>query len=299
MRALVITASHDYLAGLHPFLNALEYYHHKDLDVYILHTEELSKDYVNFVKDRFSYTIIPVSVEEWGDQTLGINANCIWAKYHLITTLKGYSAICHIDADCLLLGSLDYAFDLVDNTNTICCPYNSRAAYKFEDYDKIDIETYCIHQVLYNYPLFFNPNKHMDIMHYMWDNRDLLNPSYDPILFNKSLFDLDKHKDVKPLDSDSWCCDTILHYSAMTLDFNQELKIINPEGNRVIIWHSRFWINSINEETLKGCQGDFYKFAKQNIDIGIKAVDYYSNNCTVTKKEVFTNDPRCEYFFTR
>jgi len=301
MRAIIITASHDYIGGLHAFLNALDYYNHKDIEVYVLHTKEISKTYVNFVKDRFSYTIIPVSVEEYGDPNIDLNGNCIWAKYKLITTLKGYSAICHLDADCLLLGNLDSTFDLVDNKDTICCPYNIRTGYKFEDYKKVDIDSYCINQVLYNYPIFFNPDKHMDIMHYMWDNRDPLNCSNDPIMFNRSLFVLDKHKYVNPLDSNTWCCETIFHISSMKLEFEKELKVINPEGNRVIIWHSRFWIADAAKQALiaaKNFKG-YYIFAKQNTDIGTIAVDYYSNRCTVTIQEFLTKHPECENFLRR
>ena len=300
-RALVITASYDYLPGLHAFLNAFEYYQNKGIDVYVLYTRGLSESYVNYVKDKFSYSITPICVEEWGDPTICLSDNCIWAKYHFITTLKGYSAICHIDADCLLLGNLESTFDIVDNTENIACPFNIRSAYPFESYPTLDIETYCISQVLYNYPIFFNPNKHMDIMHYMWDNRDAINCSNDPIMFNRSLFVLDKHKYVIPLDNGIWCGETIFHYSSMKLEFDKELKVINPDGNRIIIWHSRFWINSMNVHALKEAKNykESYEFAKQNIDVGCAAIDYYSNKCTVKKQEFLSKHPECEYFFTR
>jgi len=302
MRALVITASEGYLPGLHAFLNAFEYYENKNINVFILCSKGPSRTYAEFIQNKFSFLITPVFIEDYSDENISIDGNCIWAKYKFIPTLTNYDSVCHLDADCLLLGNLESTFDFIEETKGLAGVKNNRSPYKFEDYkDRTLTVDYCLLQTLYNYPLFFSFNEHIDLMNYMWRCRDAENCSNDPIIFNKSLFDLDKHKSFTPLSGDVWCGEGVFHSSTMRIADKEKKIILNPNGDRMMIWHSRWWSNYTTLQFLNASKNykNSYTFAKQNVDVGISIISFLSNNCTVTKKEFLTEHPECEYYFTR
>jgi hypothetical protein len=296
----LVTASVQYILGLNSILNALEYYKHPNIDVAIVHPE-LMVPYVNYVKNKFSFNIVPVRVEDWSDKTMlddhgGVdeNANCIWCKYRYMESIKDdYDAICFVDADMLLLNNIMPYFKIVANTDLILCPQNTRSGKWIEDYKyfekKNDLAVGC---PVFNFIVFYNPKYNTDVVNYVWVNRNRANPSEEMHIFNKALYELDKLDNVLQLPGSIWLAETYLHHADTIYKNFGDFAILTPApaGDRVNSMHSRWWNKNVSAHEIEVTDEKLYpdsaKHIRHNASVGERAIEFFNKQGKVTIDEI-------------
>lgn len=305
---LLITSSPAYILGLNSILNAFEYYGSDNTDVVIMHPSSMVP-YVEYVKDKFSYSIISESVEAWGDKTMcwpigsnvfNENMNCVWAEYNYMDSIKDkYDAICMCDADMLILGDIRPYMKIAAGTDLILLPHFVRCGVHVEDYKtSADPEKLARGFPVFPCIMFFNPKHHIDIMNYVWKNRwnnedrplEEQIPQEEMYLINMALIELNKVDKVLELPGYLWMGDIHLSEHNVFLDSNAKFHISlpRPYSERIMAMHSRWWnknvimggINHLNEDPVN--QDRMKRFAS----VFEQAIDLFNNRCTVTLKDI-------------
>ena len=298
--ALLITSSTTYFLGLNTLLNGLDYYGHNNIDVYVVYGDHML-EYLEYCKDKFCFPLNYVSILEYGDMEsrcvirgipevpYGVfdeNSNACWAKYgFMIKELsKKYEAICYMDADCMLLNNIYNYFDEAISTGKIICPVNPRSgnlrldAYK-QCKSKEELHAKCKGHVVENFPVFYDPKKHNDVNQYVWDNRDKEAPN-DPDLFNEALVVLDKLDEITYLPGSTWMGDFTYNIKYDETKYGEEYGIQDYLGERMNVWHSRFWRRDSNESLIRyaGDSKTATENAIHNVRVGESAVRFFNNH---------------------
>ena len=308
--AIMITCSQYYIMGLICILNALEYYEVKDITVYIMHPSEMVPCF-DYVKDKFSYPIEGVRVEEWDDDTLldgfgnvYIDMSCTWAEFNFMPTLKDkHEAICMMDADLLLLGDITNYLEIAAKTDLILLPHNVRSGCWLSDKDSFGSELAFIRAYLVEHWICFFSTKHnMDLMEYIWTNRfnnldrplELREPQEELFLFNKGLCDLNKLSKVVELPGSLWSSGELNFISFLHNKRAGKLGITTASGDMVYGIHSRFWNRNIISATIRAAMEnpDTVKRLRNNACIGENAVSVFCYQGKVSIRDIRALDTR-------
>ena len=254
--AFVVTSSISYFLGLNSILNAFDYYGHTDTDVFLVCPHSMD-DYYEYAKDKFSFPLKKVSVEEWGDRTIvaeqggptafAENENCIWAKFNFMPTIKDdYEAICWMDADMLLLANIQHYFEIAAKTDLFLCPQFVRGGHWVEDYKYPPFNTkpddLARGMPVINFIVMFNPKHHIDVVNYVWEHRNKTNPSEEMYLFNRAIYDLNKIDKVLELPGGLWLSSEYFwHATTLFKGGNSKFGILSPAADKIMVMHSRYW----------------------------------------------------------
>lgn len=215
--ALILTSNIAYLPGINAILNGLDYYGNEDLDVHILfHGIE---SYIEKVKEKFTFKINPYPVAELFEEGRSNYFNFKYCKYKYIELIKDkYSSVCHLDADCLILDNIMKYFVIASKTDLILCgqyPHTWRTieCYFEKDLKEEDIDIIICSYPLANFPVFYNPKTHMDLMKRCWDTRPAKDNedrrrNRELYTFNKALYEMKKLEYVLPLPGNLWISDS-------------------------------------------------------------------------------------------
>jgi len=254
--ALVVISSYTYMHGLTLLLNALDYYNHTDLDVYVLYGERM-QPYIDYLQNRFSFNLSCVPVREYGDQTFDENCNCIYSKYNFILqNCSSYDAIAIFDADCFLSDNLLNYFKITASTDLLLCPRHSGYHSWKEDY-ATNVRKNVEGDALRNYPWFFNPRYHLDVVQYLWDKRESYNPSLDTTRFTDALFELNKTSCLFELPGTLWMGETLLHATRLRLESHgSKLFLVTCLGEKISVSHMRHWRTDWMRTHLQGLEND-------------------------------------------
>ena len=300
--AFVITSSISYLMGLNSILNAFDYYEHTDTDV-ILVCPDSMKLYYDYVKDKFSFPIKWESVQEWGDPTIideysrvfAENDNCIWARWHYMTTLKDYETICCMDADMLLLSNIQHYFEIASKTGLILVPQFMRAGHWVEDYNyppfKDKPDDLAKGMPLMNFIFMLNPKYHMDLVEWMWEHRNKTNPSDEMYLFNKATYVLNKLDRILELPGGIWLAsDYMWHATTLWKGGQSKIGILTPSpaADKIMVMHGRYWHRALTKAELERHKDypEMKKHIYENARLVEIALDHFNYHCKVTFKEI-------------
>lgn len=306
--AFIVTSSINYFLGLNSILNAFEYYEHTDTDVIVVCPYSMY-DYYEYAKDKFSFPLKKANVEDWGDPTImsemggvGVfaeNENCIWAKYNYMNAIKDeYEAICWMDADMLLLANIQQYFEIAAKTDFILCPQFVRAGHWIEDYkyspfkDKPDDLTRGM--PVMPFITFFNPKTHIDMVNYVWDNRDKTNPSEEMYLFNKALYALNKLDRVFELPGGIWLASEYFWHATTLYRGNiSKLSILTPGCDKIMTMHSRYWNKNLTRVEIERHKADsnIVRNIRENARLAETAINLFNYRGKVTLNELRKLNP--------
>lgn len=308
--AFIVTSSINYFLGLNSILNAFEYYEHTDTDVIIVCPSSM-RPYYDYVKDKFSFPLKYVSVEEWGDHTIiaelngagafAENENCIWSKFNFMPSIKDdYEAICWMDADMLLLANIQHYFEIAAKTELLLCPQFVRAGHWVEDYKyppfKDNPDALARGMPVINFIVFFNPKHHIDVVNYIWEHRDKTNPSEEMYLFNKALYDLNKLDKVLELPGGLWLASEYFwHATTLFRGGNGKFTILSPTCDKIMTMHSRYWNRMLTKVEIERHKAspDIVRNIYANAHLAETALNIFNYQGKVTFKELRDVNPFC------
>lgn len=264
---VIVTSSPYYILGANAILNALEYYKHTDIDFVLMHTKPMIP-YLNLIKDRFSFPIIGQLVDNWDDDTMldwrgeiYEDMSCTWAEFHYLSTIKDkYEAVCMLDADLLLTGSIMPYLKIAAQTDLLLIPHNVRSGVWIADYPYAKTPWDMIYgHVVEHWITFFGTKSHTDLMKFVWDNRfnnvDLPKEKHVPqeelFLFNRGLYELGKLDQVFELPGRIWMTADVENGASIRLKATGDFGIVNTGGDKVYGIHSRGWNKNIIKHTLE------------------------------------------------
>ena len=249
--ALILTSNIAYLPGINAMLNGLDYYDNEDLDVHILFYK--IENYIDKIKDKFSFKIIPYAIDNLLENGRSLYFNFKYCKYKYIELIKDkYSAICHLDADCLILDNIMKQFLIVSKTNLLLCgqyPHTWRTleCYSEKDLTEEEIDIIVCSYPVANFPVFYNPEYHNDFMQACWNSRpadDNMDRRRNTELytFNKALYRLNKLKDVLLLPGNLWIADAILGKDDLKeVLIAKKLYLYTGLNHRISNIHNKWW----------------------------------------------------------
>jgi len=256
--AVTIGSSHAYAMGMNATLNALDYYGVKDIDVYV-YSNELMKDYFDYAKDKFSFPLYYVNVDDlcqgYHIDNIAWNDNVFfWGKYPLFLKIKDkYNAILHLDGDCMVADDISENFKIASETGKIVIAQNPHSSMRLSSIhgwaDNRDrLFDFCKGGPVVNYVFFMDAKKHVDLLEYVWEYRNKRewndkNYGLETYYFILGLYDLKKLDQVIELPWKWWIADKYLGTAAIPFitDSNGKHHLLAPDGRNIQVVHGRFY----------------------------------------------------------
>ena len=169
--AFVVSSNERYLECLNVFLNSLESVGNRN-DVHIV-SWDLPKEYLEKLPELSFKTIIYEVSDDPKMQEIGEGEVLMRYRYELASKLN-YDSVCVMDADSLVARNLDIWFEITANTDVIIgCGLEQKRWYGDpEEHHKVNGKHFI--KPIWNdkdiccSPLFFNPKKFGDAMHFSW-----------------------------------------------------------------------------------------------------------------------------------
>jgi hypothetical protein len=288
--ALVVAYNRAYLPALCGLLNALDYYGHKELDFHLLYAADLDGAISKILKADFNFRVIPVEAEPLFNPKQGIYMNLMFIKYSYAQKLRSYSSICHLDGDVLLLDNIMPYLRIASETSLIPCAEFPHSGIDSEYYNVKSADWVQCLFPLANFPVFYNPEKHLDMMSFCWehmpapdnDDRERDNEMY---VFNKAVYECGKLPFILHLPGNPWLGDKYLGHEPLVLSFNSgKLQIRDFIGDRVHIIHNKYWKDGHAEAERQRVGGNWN--ALNNIEVIKQGMDFFNNEWKLKLKEL-------------
>lgn len=286
--ALIVTYSLAYLPALNALLNALDYYGHKDLDVHIAHTEDLNPALEKLRKGNFSFNIITHPVEPLFNTKQGLYINLMFMRYKIAQIIADdYDAICHLDGDVLLVDNLQKYFTIAAQTDLIPCAEFPHTETNLRFFSVMDPDLAACAFALANFPIFYNPKKHIDMMKYIWDhfpeptntNRERNNEMY---VFNYAIYACKKIDYILPLPGNAWVGDKYMYHADIrSYVLAGELGIYDFLLDRIHLIHNKYWKEGVAEsEIFRVTQaGVNLERVNANINVITDTTRFFNTSC--------------------
>lgn len=261
--ALILTYNRAYWPALNAMLNALEYYGHDKLDVHILYEDDLKHVIAPLSSAGFPMRLIFSRVRELFNQDQSAYMNYKFCKYMYAQRIaKDYDAICHLDGDVLLLTNITHYFTIAAQTGLIPCALYPHAQIRLDHFKTRNPDFVAVNSPLANFPVFYNPLRHFDVLQYCWDhmpprtqtdrlrNRELY-------VFNYALYYTGKLPLVLPLPGTLWVGDKYLHSERLRSDDrDMPMHVYNALGDEVAAIHHKFWKDGVAEGEIQRTEKD-------------------------------------------
>jgi hypothetical protein len=182
--SIVVAASVGYIEGLKAFLNSFEYYHGRDIKIYLL-SYGLPKKFLEQKRD-INLKVIP----------LDLSQDVAWAtkieRFKFASSLSG--VVMMADADMFFCGSVYRYFDIaklgyiVAGSNGSNILYNKKYSEKYGE----EFLPFYNHKTITTVPLILDVGKHGDVWKGVYDHKKGLEVSADFNLLNLYMKKLDK-----------------------------------------------------------------------------------------------------------
>jgi len=296
--AIITTASQHYFMGLNAILNGIDYYEHKDVDVYVV-TEELLNSYLELCRSRFSFPINSYMCKELCEKDSYVTEDYNWAKYRLIQMIgKDYDALLYLDADCMITANISQWLNVAAESGKLLIPQSPQTGAVFSDVHKYsnpqELDIFLTINPIKNFIFFMDAKKHMDIIDYCWNERNnprlIKDSTLETYFFGRGVYDLNKESQLMILDSDMWIADHYMAHSIVSLEHNEKYRLVNPEGKELKIVHGRYWNKSWSKNMLDSesvnRHSHHYECIFANITNHTKLMDFFNYDCKVSLDEV-------------
>jgi hypothetical protein len=246
--ALIVTYNLAYLPALNALLNALDYYGHKNLDVHIAHTADLNPALEILRKGGFSFNIITHPVEPLLNPKQGIYINLMFMRYKIAQIIaRDYDAICHLDGDVLLLDNIEKYFTIAGQTDLIPCAEFPHTETNLDFFKTHDPDWAAAAFPMANFPVFYSPEKHIDMMQYIWDHfpepdnadRERNNEMY---IFNYAIWACKKIDCILPLPGNAWVGDKYMYHADIrSYIVGGKIGMYDFLLDRIHLIHNKYW----------------------------------------------------------
>lgn len=288
--ALIVAYSRAYLPALCGLLNSLDYYGHKGLDFHLLYTADLEGAISKILKADFNFRVIPVEAEPLFNPKQSIYMNLMFIKYNYAQRIEHYKSICHLDGDVLLLDSIMHYLHIAAETSLIPCAEFPHTEVDTEYYNVRAADWVECMFPLANFPVFYDPAKHLDMMKFCWANmpepdnedRERNNEMY---VFNKAVYDCGKLPYILHLPGNPWLGDKYLGHSPLSLSFaSGKLQVRDFVSDRVHLIHNKYWKEGHIEAEKQRVGGNSNAF--HNIGVIKQGIDFFTNEWKLKLEEL-------------
>ncbi|MFA5150776.1 MAG: hypothetical protein WC433_07775, partial [Candidatus Omnitrophota bacterium] len=224
----------------------------------------------------------PVEAESLFNPAQGIYMNMMFIKYNYAQHLKKYKAVCHLDGDVLLLDSIMPYLRIASETSLIPCAEFPHSGIDSEYYNVKPADWVQCMFPFANFPVFYNPERHLDMMKFCWENmpepdnedRERNNEMY---VFNKAVYDCGKILNILPLPGNPWIGDKYLGHEPLSFSFaSGKLQVRDFLGDRVHLVHNKYWKDGVAQAEIERSGGN--SNALHNIALIRRATDFFNND---------------------
>lgn len=250
--AWLVTTNDTYWPSVYAMINALEYYEYPlNLDVHIIHTPEAA-EFISGIKNNYRFNIVSVPIELLVQATTpphSVPHTLIYGKYkHAWNIRNVYDAIFHIDGDCMILANFMKYFEIAGKTDLIPCAQFPHTIMNIEDYKLKQADYVHTYTPLANFPIFYNPKHHADVMKAIWDMQPDELKCSDPLrnvemyFFNKALYDHGRMDRIVQLPGNLWVTDAFVgHTPIQEMVVAGKRTLFNATTDRIQIIHNKWW----------------------------------------------------------
>jgi hypothetical protein len=296
--ALIVTYNIAYLPALCALLNALDYYGHTDLDVHIAHTQDLNPAWAKLLplRDKLSFNIIAHPVEPLLNTSQCLYINLMFMRYKIAQIIgHNYDAIAHLDGDVTLLDNLMPYFHVAGETGLIPIGEFPHTETNLDYFKTNDPDWVAMAYPMANFPIFYNPERHLDMMKYIWehmpaaDNADRQRNN-EMYVFNYALWACKKISFVLPLPGNTWVGDKyVYHETLATFTLGGVMGIYTFLFDRVHCIHNKYWKEGVAAGELERVDKAFpeiHERVANNIKVILDAHNFFTTQCKVKLSEL-------------
>ena len=287
--ALILTYSRAYLPAMNALLNSLEQFEHDGIEVHVLYHTDLNSIVETVLKARFPFTIKFVPVVPYFNPAHGCYINFMFAKYNYAQTLAGYDALCHLDGDVLLMSSLMPYFEIAAKTNLIpCATFPHSSGVKLHHYKTRDADWAAQMGPLANFPVFYSPKLHMDLVKYCWSHMPLPTDgdrarNNEMYVFNKAVHTCGRVPYILQMPGNYWVSDAFLHQEALAQTWEGGIPRMHDFlCEQIHLIHNKFWKEGVANGELSRTKANPhipYDLVKAHIDMMNAATDFFNTKC--------------------
>lgn len=278
--SIVVSADERFIAGINGMLNSLRYYEMEDIEYHLIHTFPTGNSYIQQASDIFPY-FKPIRLDDFMIQSgrwktsekVGRSAMKFARWWYSADRLKGYDAICVLDADRQIVNNLRPFFDIIAKSDMIGLAKNDWSEAEWDSYDeKRAMEG---QPPLYCNPFFITGKRASEffplIPEYARNPRKYY-PEYrreetgDMHPVNLILLQSGMIKDLFPLPATQWVFVNHTHVRLQERYINNKRYIgLHKTGDCLYTYHRKYWSQNECSKLMRQRDPELQKIARNNV----------------------------------
>lgn len=251
---LILSSNFAYLPSLKAIFGALKHYQYKNTEVHLIYYSDM-KFYVDEAVRRMPFKITPIDIYSLAKPGHCLYHDLVYSKYkHAWNIRNDYDSIMHLDCDCLILNNFEKWMEVAAKTDIIPCakfPHTPVTIDFYKTYPDKDWVNCML--PLANFPIFYNPKIHADIMLKIWEsqpdetNSDRLR-NHEMYFFNKTIYEMGRMENILELPGNLWVTDKFVGISRIVSGIVEgKLCVYCTTGDRIEVIHNKFWKEGVAE----------------------------------------------------